>query len=38
MAITLVGVPLIGVLLTVISAYFSVNKHLGMSRQEAYLY
>lgn len=38
MATTLVGVPLIGVLLTVISAFFSVNKHLGMSRQEAYLY
>lgn len=38
MAITLVSVPLIGVLLTVISAFFSVNKHLGMSRQEAYFY
>ena len=38
MLVTLVSVPLIGVILTVISAFFSVNKHLGMSRHEAYLY
>lgn len=38
MCITLVSVPLIGIILTVVSAYFSVNKHLGMSRHEAYLY
>ncbi len=36
--VTLVSVPLIGIILTVISAFFSVNKHLGMSRHEAYLY
>lgn len=37
-AVTLIAVPLIGITLTVICAFFSVNKHLGMSRNEAYLY
>lgn len=35
---TLVSVLVSGVLLTLICAYFSVNKHLTMSRDEAYLY
>lgn len=35
---TLGAVPAVGISLTLLCAYFSVNKHLGMTRQEAALY
>lgn len=38
MIITLGSVLVFGILLTLVCAFFSVNKHLGMSREEAYLY
>ena len=38
MGVTLVAVPVVGILLTLTCAFFSVSKHLGMSRNEAYLY
>lgn len=38
MAITLGSVFIAGIVLTLICAFFSVNQHLGMSREEAYLY
>lgn len=37
-AITLVSVMIMGVVMTLISAFFSVNKHLGMTADEAALY
>lgn len=38
MLATLGSVLVVGIVLTLVCAYFSVNKHLGMSREEAYLY
>ena len=38
MSLTLIGVPIIGILLTVICAYFSVNRHIGMRRDDSFLY
>lgn len=38
MGVTLGTVLIVGIVLTLICAFFSVNKHLGMSREEAYLY
>ena len=35
MVLTLIGVPAVGISLTVISAYFSVNRHIGMRRDDA---
>lgn len=35
---TLVAVPLTGILLTLICAFFSLNRQLGMSRSEAFFY
>jgi cell division protein ftsX len=38
MVLTLIGVPAVGISLTVISAYFSVNRHIGMRRDDALFY
>lgn len=38
MVLTLIGVPAVGISLTVICAYFSVNRHIGMRRDDSYLY
>ena len=38
MSLTLIGVPALGITLTMISAYFSVNRHIGMRRDDSYLY
>ena len=38
MSLTLIGVPVLGITLTMISAYFSVNRHIGMRRDDSYLY
>ena len=38
MVLTLIGVPAVGISLTVISAYFSVNRHIGMRRDDAFFY
>jgi len=38
MVLTLIGVPAVGISLTVISAYFSVNRHIGMHRDDAFFY
>ena len=38
MSLTLIGVPIIGILLTVTCAYFSVNRHIGMRRDDSFLY
>lgn len=38
MSVTLGSVPVFGVFLTLLCAFFSVNKHLGMSREESCLY
>jgi hypothetical protein len=38
MSLTLFGVPTVGITLTVISAYFSVNRHIGMRRDDAFFY
>ena len=38
MVLTLIGVPTVGISLTVISAYFSVNRHIGMRRDDALFY
>lgn len=38
MVLTLIGVPAVGISLTVICAYFSVNRHIGMRRDDAFFY
>ena len=38
MVLTLIGVPAVGISLTVISAYFSVNRHIGMRRDDTFFY
>lgn len=38
MSLTLIGVPALGIVLTVVCAYFSVNRHIGMSRGDSILY